>query len=331
MDYYKYPIMVGWAITNKCNLRCLYCSQNSGKQLENELTLAEAFKVIDEFSENKISIIGFTGGEPFLYDGLHEVLRYANDKYIRCVVTTNGIAIANGYPIKYLSRFIKVRISLDSFKPSTHDYLRNKTGCFISVIKAIDILKRIGMQIEIVTTLSSENINEFDDMLKFIKELEIDQWSISIFCPVGRGNEISTWMINSSQYFEISKKLWEEKNKVNFLLKTDIPQLVLLDEKRKYSTQSIFCAAGTELMVLNADGSFSPCFSIPYSEGNIRTNKIYDIWNNSELFKSFRNKDVIKGKCHTCEYTQQCGGCRAMAYAKTGDYLDSDPLCWKEW
>ena len=37
----------------------------------------------------------------------------------------------------------------------------------------------------------------------------------------------------------------------------------------------------------------------------------------------------LKGKCHGCENLPFCGGCRAIAYATTGDYMEEDPQCWK--
>ncbi|SHH43382.1 radical SAM/SPASM domain-containing protein [Tepidibacter thalassicus] len=330
MEFMKFPLMVGWAITNKCNLNCLYCSQDSGEMLDEELSFEEAKMVIDQLAENKISVIGFTGGEPLLKKELPDIVRYANSKNIRCQVTTNGLLIANGYPVEYLSRFIKVRISLDSNNRETHDYLRNQEGCYDKVIKAVDRLKRIGMQVEIVTTISTRNIDELDSIIEFVKDLNIDQWSVSTFCPIGRGSEISSWMISAEQYRYMSQRLWEIKDSVNFLVKTDIPQLVLLDENRLKSENYIYCAAATELLVIFPNGDLAPCFSMPLSAGNVRTDKIYDVWNNSKLFNDLRNKELLTGKCGDCEYINACGGCRAMAYAKYGDFLTTDPICWKE-
>ena len=55
----SYPFSVGWAITNKCNLRCVHCNMNSGKELNNELNKDECFKIIDELSFNNVQKISF--------------------------------------------------------------------------------------------------------------------------------------------------------------------------------------------------------------------------------------------------------------------------------
>lgn len=332
MSFLKYPIMVGWSITNKCNLKCLYCSQNSGNEIDNELDFDEVKKIIDELEMNKVSVIAFTGGEPFLREDLPDILRYANSKNIRCQITTNGLAIAEGYPLEVLSRFIKIRISLDSFNSGTHDYLRNKKGCHKKVLKAIEIVKKVGIPIEIVTTISKKNIKEIDNIFEFIKSLEVDQWSVSTFCPIGRGNDISNWLLSSEEYKYMTNKLWRLKKETELLIKTDIPQLVLLDENRRKQKNNIYCAAGTDLLVIFPNGDLAPCFSMPLIAGNTRKNSIFDIWNNSQLFQDIRNKSLLEGKCASdaCEYTNVCGGCRAMAYAKYDNFLTTDPLCWKE-
>ena len=38
-------------------------------------------------------------------------------------------------------------------------------------------------------------------------------------------------------------------------------------------------------------------------------------------------RDKFGGKCGRCEFIKVCGGCRARAYEKTGDYLAEEPLC----
>ena len=47
------------------------------------------------------------------------------------------------------------------------------------------------------------------------------------------------------------------------------------------------------------------------------------------LSKDFRNRNLIKGKCQDCKFIKNCGGCRANAYIKYGDYLQGDDVCWK--
>jgi radical SAM protein with 4Fe4S-binding SPASM domain len=40
-----------------------------------------------------------------------------------------------------------------------------------------------------------------------------------------------------------------------------------------------------------------------------------------------RDTGNLKGKCGCCEFRNVCMGCRARAYAATGDMLDEEPFC----
>jgi MoaA/NifB/PqqE/SkfB family radical SAM enzyme len=51
------------------------------------------------------------------------------------------------------------------------------------------------------------------------------------------------------------------------------------------------------------------------------------IWGKSELLEQLRRKENLKGKCGGCKI-EECRGCRSLALALTGDYLEEDPHCW---
>ena len=52
-----------------------------------------------------------------------------------------------------------------------------------------------------------------------------------------------------------------------------------------------------------------------------------EIWRTAPLFADLRDLDALKGKCGACEYKRVCGGCRARAFERTGDYLAEEPYC----
>ncbi len=47
------------------------------------------------------------------------------------------------------------------------------------------------------------------------------------------------------------------------------------------------------------------------------------------VVKWYIKKENLKGKCGVCKDRDKCGGCRAMAFAMTGDYMETDPYCWR--
>ena len=77
----------------------------------------------------------------------------------------------------------------------------------------------------------------------------------------------------------------------------------------------------------------------------IRGFSVQNLWYMRKLYLTYYKKEklqsligeiswthnlAIMDKCKDCEYIPRCGGCRAMAYSVTGDYLAEDPQCWKQ-
>ena len=86
------------------------------------------------------------------------------------------------------------------------------------------------------------------------------------------------------------------------------------------------CLAGKSFVFVSRKGDVYPCGYLPLLTGNIREKNFMDIWENSPELRALRERN-LKGKCGRCSFSKSCGGCRARAYAKTGDYLGPDPSC----
>jgi radical SAM protein with 4Fe4S-binding SPASM domain len=87
------------------------------------------------------------------------------------------------------------------------------------------------------------------------------------------------------------------------------------------------CLAGTGVCFISHEGEVFPCGYLPAIAGDLRKQKFSDVWENSVVFEELRDTGNLKGKCGCCEFRNICMGCRARAYAKTGDYLDEEPFC----
>jgi radical SAM protein with 4Fe4S-binding SPASM domain len=96
---------------------------------------------------------------------------------------------------------------------------------------------------------------------------------------------------------------------------------------RRYAGWIHGCSIGFNGLALDCDGTVYPCRRLPIPLGNIRTESLSDIWRHSPILQQLRGRDSLKGRCRTCNRRWLCGGCRAMAYALTGDYLEEDPQC----
>jgi radical SAM protein with 4Fe4S-binding SPASM domain len=87
------------------------------------------------------------------------------------------------------------------------------------------------------------------------------------------------------------------------------------------------CLAGTGVCFISHEGEVYPCGYLPVIAGDLRKEKFVDIWEKSAVFNQLRDTGNLKGKCGCCEFRNICMGCRARAFAATGDYLDEEPFC----
>jgi len=90
------------------------------------------------------------------------------------------------------------------------------------------------------------------------------------------------------------------------------------------------CSIGLDGLCILPDATVLPCRRLPIAIGNLKEDSLLEIWHKSDLLWQIRDKRNLKGKCKSCEFIPQCSGCRAMAYACTGDYLAEDPQCPKK-
>jgi radical SAM protein with 4Fe4S-binding SPASM domain len=87
------------------------------------------------------------------------------------------------------------------------------------------------------------------------------------------------------------------------------------------------CLAGTAVCFISHQGEVYPCGYLPALAGDLKRQSFADIWNNSAVFNQLRDTHNLKGKCGCCEFRNICMGCRARAFAATGNYLDEEPFC----
>ena len=86
-------MIVSWNTTNACNMYCEHCYRDAGCKAEDELSTAEAKKMLAEIARAGFRIMIFSGGEPLLRPDIIELVRHASGLGLRPVFGTNGTLI----------------------------------------------------------------------------------------------------------------------------------------------------------------------------------------------------------------------------------------------
>lgn len=89
------------------------------------------------------------------------------------------------------------------------------------------------------------------------------------------------------------------------------------------------CMAGDGFVFISHRGTLQTCGFLDLPCGDLRQS-VYDFpkaYLESTIFNRVRARANYLGKCGLCEFRGVCGGCRARAYAHSGDYLGAEPTC----
>ncbi|MBU1088037.1 MAG: radical SAM protein [Candidatus Omnitrophica bacterium] len=159
------PLIINWAITNKCNNQCGYC--NLGQQNVLELTTAQIFKIIDILHKSNTLWINFSGGEPLIRLDIQEIISYTASKGINIILNTNGFLLAKKQAV--LDKVQVLKLSFDG-PVNIHDKIRGE-GSFAQLMQAIKIVKQSKVKLLLCAVLSQANLDYIDYILNTAKDL----------------------------------------------------------------------------------------------------------------------------------------------------------------
>jgi len=339
-----------WHITDRCNLRCTHCYQEdySGS---NELGLDGLKQVADEIIRtlskwDKRGDIAITGGEPLLKKEMFPLIHYLEsaDEISSLDILSNGTLINDKIlaQIQELTKLRCVQLSLEGASPESNDAIRGK-DTFQKVIKAIRSLRGGGISINIMFTLQRRNVEDIPSLIDLAVAEGISALTIERFVPTGSGAKIRNELLSPEEikrvFDYISVRAEKEINRGGLTsISRSRPLWVLCDNETKAAKIDLscstgaggICSVGLDGLCILPDATVLPCRRLPIPIGNLKNDSLLKIWHTSDLLWEIADKRNLKGKCNSCEFITQCSGCRAMAYACTGDYLAEDPQCWKQ-
>lgn len=319
-----------------CNLNCTYCyylkkerlyPQNSSKQdfIINDKILE---KFIDYYinsqpeNYNDIYFI-WQGGEPTLL-GIHffEKVITLQEKYrknnikIMNFFQTNGKNLNEDF-VKFFKDYnFLVGISIDG-PEDLHDYYRidkNGKGSFREVIKSIDILLKLGVEFNTLTTVHRYNANYPDKIYNFLKSIGS---TFIQFIPIVEPDVkkvVTDWSVDSKQWGDFIStifKLWLDDIGKIFIQQFDIILGCYLGIPSSICTFSKECGKG---LVIEHNGDIFSCdhFVFPeYYLGNINNNSLSSFAESETQIAFGKNKYLsLPDECLKCKFLSLCyGGC----------------------
>lgn len=332
------PIQLIWHITNKCNSFCKYCftsSNFSNKTSDSKIWRTIVNKINEEKSIKRLAIIG---GEPLLEKNIIAIINSLRED-ITINIDSNLINIKEIWNDSF--KKVSFCTTLDSIENDVH----NKTRSY-SAEKTINNIKFLiskGVKVRAVIVISKNNIDTFEKTARCLLDLGVEKIGISRVRMTGKAlnfgfnyfydnlNDVKEKVVKSvNKLCEIYPKekiivynLWYDKN--------------LFDSGYKYDAS---CKCGLFKASIDWQGYMYPCELMPFywkkfynayklKRPTLKNENINDIFNNSKLFKFFRERMLYYPiGCESCDYKKACNhGCRFYAFLLSGILNSKDIAC----
>jgi radical SAM protein len=338
---------VYWEITRACALACRHCRAEAVPGADPlQLTFDEGvalLRQIAEFGQPMPQLI-ITGGDPLTRPDLFELIAEAHKLGIGISITPAATPL--------LTREMLVRLkeasveglglSLDGSYAARHDSIRGVPGTFDRTIQAMRWAQELEMPLQVNTLAAAETADDIPAIYELLKSLGVARWSLFFLISVGRGKVLQP--LSPEEAEQLMGWVYETSRIAPFIVATtEAPSYrrVALEKMRaegmnaeqiKHSGayRSFGIRDGHGIVFVSHTGEICPAGFLPLTVGNVRTDRLAEVYRDAPAFRSLHDPTQFEGPCGCCEYHALCGGSRARAFEATGNPLASDPLCTHE-
>ena len=283
------------SVTNKCNLKCIYCHPLSDTEIcesQNILELDEILRIIKLFVKCGVKRVRLTGGEPLLRNDIIELVNQISlTKGIEDIsVTTNGVrleSMAEGLKAAGLNR---INVSVDSLNRNVY---KNITGFDLleNVTRGIHKALEVGLNPVKINSVIVKGVNSGKDELISLAKMSIDL-PVTVrfveYYPTSKFSKLDTGFVPNSEIRKIIENEFGPLDNIsdikgygparNYKIKNSAGAIGFISGR-----SSMFCNECNRLR-LSCDGKVKPCL---YSA------KQYDI---RELLNNNTNEESYNKK-----------------------------------
>ncbi len=341
----QYTPHLQWHLTEKCNLRCSHCYQDS--YCDDGLGFPAILEILDQFrclvlhfrklnNSNVKGHITLTGGEPLVKKSLPvliEEITKQGDLFTFAILSNGSLIDQN---IAHWLGKMKphyVQVSMDG-NQHIHDAMRG-VGNFEKTRQAIILLKKSNIRVMVSFTANQTNYQTFPEVVEACRKVNADfVWS-DRYIPdrnishVGElvASDIAPMSTEEVHDFFKIMRVEAEKCASDKTTKTKIKMHRAL--QFQYSnTKAYHCVAGETLLTVMPNGDLYPCRRMPVKIGNVLQAPLATLYFNSPFLRKLRDKKQISQGCENCSSSADCqGGLKCLSYAFHGDAHIKDPNC----
>lgn len=341
-DYFA----IQWHITDYCDQRCKHCyifSEGHPALITTPLDKMKCIlkNILDLCKKiNRLPYIYLTGGDPILHPNFWDLLKLFHKHKVRFAIMGNPFHLTNENCKKMKDLgCVKYQVSLDGLE-KTHDKFRKK-GSFKATLRAIDTIKKSGMWVAVMSTVSKTNAKEIPKLITLMDKLGVDVYAVGRYCPTSvekaYNPDIHMTPLEYKAYMDSCFEVYEQlkDSKTTYHLKDHLWTLYLY-EKGLFEPDKALpknwvvdgCNMGRNHITILPTGDVYACRRMDSKVGNVFENDLYALWTSAK-YDEYRQYDKFV-KCNKCELKAYCRGCPSVTFGYTHNMYEKDPQCWKE-
>lgn len=293
----SYPVSVELTLTNQCNLKCVYCSdqdlrarQGADAYLSYDI-LSGLFQDLSEGGTKGIVFEG--GGEPTMHPDFCRLVQAAKDNNLEIGLITNGTV---HLPEEILKKFEWIRVSLDASNAEEYFSLK-KVNCFERVLSNISYYARFCDVVGVGYVVTNRNMANIEELVLQLRETGI---SYVQFRPVVDAPELLPEE-QDLRYLEFYRG-----SKFNVIIDG-------MQENIGIGNHGLPCTATSITSIISGDGSVYLCGRLNIYDwippiGNINKQSFAEIWRGSERMRQL----ALVEDASFC--SQNCPQCRVSKF-----------------
>jgi cyclic pyranopterin phosphate synthase len=178
------------AVTDRCNLRCVYCMPPEGVphlRHSDILTYEEIVRLLRIAVQAGISKVRLTGGEPLVRKDLDHLIGEisALRQDVDISLTTNGILLAQQVERLAAAGLKRVNVSIDSLDPGTYRRI-TRTGDLSDALAGVEAALEAGLEPVKINVVVLEHLyEELEGFVDLIRRLPVHVRFIEYMSPCG--------------------------------------------------------------------------------------------------------------------------------------------------
>ena len=342
------PRSLDFDITNRCNLRCKYCSHfTSAGDVGQDLSKEEWLEFFGELNRCGVMNVCISGGEPFCRQDLPDLIEGMVKNRMRFNILSNGTLITDemtGF-LASTHRCDGVQVSIDGSSPLTHNAFRGE-GTFYRTMDGINYLRKHSVSLSVRVTIHKENVNDLEGIARFLLEdLRLPSFSTNSasFMGLCRRNAqqvqltVSERTLAMETLLKLSKK-YNGRISANAGPLAEVRNWLTMERARREGKVGLprrgyltGCGGPMSKMAIRADGVMVPCSQLSHIElGRINEDDLREVWENHPVLEWLRERRNIALSdfqfCKGCDYILYCtGNCPALASTIVGEENHPSP------